>query len=81
MSYNGYANYETWNVCLWFQNDEWLYIIVTAKTKFRKFNAETAKSFVMDVLPDGTPDFADMGKSDCYKKVKWSSVSRCLNEL
>lgn len=25
MSYNGYSNYETWNVCLWILNDEGLY--------------------------------------------------------
>ena len=25
MSYNGYSNYETWNVCLWILNDEELY--------------------------------------------------------
>jgi|694.fasta_scaffold46197_2 hypothetical protein len=24
MSYNGYSNYQTWNVCLWIANDEGL---------------------------------------------------------
>ena len=33
-TYNGYANYETWNVALWIQNDEWLYNTAKACVEF-----------------------------------------------
>jgi hypothetical protein len=35
--YNGYTNYETWNVCLWISNDEGLYNIATDCASYAEF--------------------------------------------
>ncbi len=35
-TYNGYANYETWNVSLWLQNDETLYNVAR---KYDRYDA------------------------------------------
>jgi hypothetical protein len=40
-TYNGWANWETWNAALWIQNDEFLY--------------NTAKAIVEFAEPDCTP--------------------------
>ena len=36
-TYNGYANYQTWNVALYIQNDESLYNAAKRLAKFGKF--------------------------------------------
>jgi hypothetical protein len=35
--YNGYANYQTWNVCLWIGNDEGLYNLASDCTDYAEF--------------------------------------------
>jgi hypothetical protein len=80
--YNGWANYETWNVALWIGNDEGLYNAAKErKAEIGRFNSKTADEFVSELLPDGTPDFQDMGKSRCYAKVRWSEIAKDLNSL
>lgn len=36
-NYNGYDNYETWNVCLWLMNDESLYGLTQCVDDYEEF--------------------------------------------
>jgi hypothetical protein len=51
MSYNGFANYATWNVALWLQNDEALYRMARGMTSYAKL-----ASRLQDMGSAGTPD-------------------------
>jgi hypothetical protein len=72
--YNGWTNWATWNVALWFDNDESLY-----RTR-RRFVADadtvdgwTVEDFVRGLLPDGTPDMDGPGD---YDKVDWDQIAK-----
>lgn len=50
-SYNGWENYETWNVALWIQNDEGLYNLAGEAGSYQDF-VELVSEF-MTQTPDG----------------------------
>jgi hypothetical protein len=79
--YQGWPNWETWNVALWFGNDEGLYHAVL--DHHGKFTATSAKRFVLDLLPNGTPDFesSDQGYPYHYSRVRWREIAESFNEL
>ncbi len=96
MSYQGWKNWETWNVVLWVGNDEATYkACEREKTTRGLFNADSARIFVEHRYPSGTPDIeaaairdgspkTGMGLkravSAMYDKVDWQAVARSFNE-
>jgi hypothetical protein len=40
-TYNGWANYETWNVSLWMQNNQFLYNTAVACVEYHNVNEES----------------------------------------
>jgi len=80
-SYNGWKNWQTWNVALWFANDEGLYDSLTCHWSGchepGSWTPETAKIHVEDYLPHGTPD---MDGKPQYDAVDWEAIAEAWNE-
>lgn len=66
-TYNGYKNYETWNVSIWINNDGSLH------TNTRGMTLEQLRDYVM-VLFIMRRKFGDLTKKAEINKVDWSEV-------
>lgn len=79
-TYNGWANWETWQVLLWASNEEPLYKEVTKfvawASPLAAFDAK-CKSFFYDMFPEGTPD---MDSVDEMAVVNWQEIAEHLEE-
>jgi hypothetical protein len=70
MTYNGWANYETWNIVLWVDNEIGSY---RARCEQKEpWTAELAEEFCREQYPDGTPD---MDGPDDMDEVLWDMVA------
>lgn len=73
MSYNGWTNWETWNVALWINNEEPLYRAVKSyvRQKGGSVTKAQAEEFTRLLFPQGTPD---MKSADPLDAVDWSEI-------
>jgi hypothetical protein len=79
--YQGWKNYETWNVGLWIGNEEPMYRAKQAHLAKAKFTAASAEKFVKGQMPNGTPDFkGELGGKKAYKKVDWQEIADDFNQ-
>jgi len=74
MSFNGYKNWETWNVCLWAANDEDWYNY--CRRHSGNYTATLAEEVTRELWPVGTPDMDSKAE---YESVDWDEVAECYN--
>ena len=79
-TYNGWTNWETWNVLLWLDNEQNLY---NAKESFIRRNEHKqnfeilVKSFLTDIFPNGTPD---MKTAEEMEAVNYEEIAETWQE-
>jgi len=86
-TYNGWKNYETWNINLWIQNDEGLYgfvrdslaVLLDANgNDWENVSMHDIQEIVHDAFPlHKTPD----GVSLFSNEIDWDEISDALLEL
>ena len=79
--YNGWANYETWNVALWYNNDEAIYDAIFDAIKHNDIvTADEAREIIQDVFLSynmtATPD----GVKITDAKINWGEIAEDLKE-
>lgn len=81
MAYQGWTNWETWNVALWAGNDEPIYREVRS---LRPYTAQKAQLVAQRLYPNGTPDMRGGGRPrgfvDYMKTVNWQEIADAWNE-
>ena len=80
MGYNGFKNYETWNVCLWISNDEGLYNLSLQCANYDEFVGMVRDELLMPETPDGV-HWLDSGLDyDAIDRVAFSEDADEVDE-
>jgi hypothetical protein len=83
-NYNGWRNYDTWNINLWVMNDELMHNRLVRECRFlncigSKFCADAAKQFCNKLFEFGkTPDDVNVGANS---NVDWDEIADAFNDV
>jgi hypothetical protein len=69
-SYNGWTNWETWNMALWLDNDEGFYNLRRCTRRSSLNNMPQFLAATGSAYAQGTPD---MDRGDIYR-VNWDEI-------
>lgn len=74
-SYNGWTNWETWNVVLWIDNEYAIYQdkMATIIRRERIITPQMVESFVREWFPTGTPDMDETDGG--LNAVDWMEIA------
>lgn len=81
--YNGWANYETWNVALWYNNDECLYdeVFNRVRREIEHIDAEIAREIVQETFINSGISATYDGVKITDKKINWVEIAADLQEM
>ena len=74
MEYNGWTNWETWQVNLWVQNEYNNYKYIIEEMPYTPFKAQR---IALEIYPEGTPDMKGAYELD---EVNWEEIAESWNE-
>lgn len=78
-NYNGWANYQTWNVILWMDNDEKLHDIALKVSSYKEFRE--AISLLYAEFRDDTGYLYYALAFETPDNVAWNDSSICMEEV
>jgi hypothetical protein len=77
-TYEGWKNWETWNVMLWLNNEEPLYRAKQAFLRRGKLDVPSVRRFCEETFPRGTSDMRSDHRetvAEQWAKVDWSELA------
>lgn len=77
VEYEGWTNWETYNIHTWIMNYESFYDRMVSERRKAKFTAESAKKLIQRVFPNGTPD---MRSQKHLRKINYEELAEAFNE-